>query len=272
MTHPGPLLIDYVDGTLSEDVRADVEGHLGGCATCREEVRLARTGKTAAGALRTPAAPAGVANEAIAEAGRIARKEHPEVAATTGASRRRPNAPRVAALATAAAVIIAIALLAPKLGERSENPAQVAAGTASSAAGAEVPANYPPATAVEVQHADYTSDQLANLTRKAQQSLRAAAAPEAGSGSTSFDVAFGNAAATALSTNRFGPATQCLQTAFGDPQGRLVRVILAKFNGQPAYFGVYLVSPGEGLPSNELRIDVASAHGCRILSQSSAKL
>ena len=33
MRHPGPLLTDYVDGTLGPDPRAEIESHLEVCAT-----------------------------------------------------------------------------------------------------------------------------------------------------------------------------------------------------------------------------------------------
>jgi predicted nucleic acid-binding protein len=47
---------------------------------------------------------------------------------------------------------------------------------------------------------------------------------------------------------------------------------MADFDGESAYFGVYLTSPGAGLPPDALHLDVAAAHGCRILAQSTARL
>ena len=277
MKHPGPpLLVDYVDGTLGDDMRAKVDAHLAGCATCRDDVRAARAGKKAAGSLRTPVVPAGLADAAIAEASRVAGERHPEVEAMPEGARRRPNAPRWAGLATAAAVVIAIALLAPKLGESSSNNSEAAApavGGASSSAPMGAPAeDFHRASEVVVQQKDYTDQELAAIAQQAQHVLEngAGAAQSVDEGATfsGFDAA----QPTSLSTERFGPATQCLQSAFGDPQGRLVHLVYAKFNGQPAYFGVYLVSEGKGLPSNELRIDVASSGACQILVQSSARL
>jgi putative zinc finger protein len=274
MTHPGPLLTDYVDGTLGAGARAEVDSHLEGCATCREEVRLARTGKTAGGAVPSPTAPSGLADAAIAEANRIAGGRHPEVASMPGRDRRRPNAPRWAGLATAAAVVVAIALLAPKLGQSSGSVAEIAAGGSASGTSAPeaVSASLPPATAVEVQHVDYSADRLTDAARSLRATLEAPSAAGQAAQAADAGTQFGVATPNALSTDRLGPATRCLQRAFVQPEGRLVRVILATYNGQPAYFGVYLVSPGAGLPSDELRIDVASVHGCGILAQSSAKL
>ena len=274
MKHPGPaLLVDYVDGTIGDDMRAKVDAHLAGCATCRDDVRAARAGKASAGALGEPAMPAGLADAAIAEASRVTGERHPEVEAMPEGARRRPNAPRWAGLATAAAVVIAIVLLAPKLGQPSSNSSEVAAPAAASPAppmGAPAE-DFHRANKVDVQHADYTDQELAALAQQAQHALEnGAAAGQSVNGDAALG--FDPAQPTSLSTERFGPATQCLQSAFGDPQGRLVRLIYAKFNGQPAYFGVYLVSEGTGLPSNELRIDVASAGTCQILVQSSARL
>ena len=41
MTHPGPELADYVDGTLAPSRTARIDEHLRTCATCRAEVDLA---------------------------------------------------------------------------------------------------------------------------------------------------------------------------------------------------------------------------------------
>ena len=41
MTHPGPELTEYVDGTLPASRTARIDEHLRTCATCRAEVRLA---------------------------------------------------------------------------------------------------------------------------------------------------------------------------------------------------------------------------------------
>ena len=39
-------------------------------------------------------------------------------------------------------------------------------------------------------------------------------------------------------------------------------MILARFEGEPAYLGVYLIGPGAGLPPTLLQLNVASVHGC----------
>ncbi len=271
------LFVDYVDGTLGSDATAQVEAHLEGCATCREEVRLARMGARAAGSLPEPAPPAGLAERAIAEANRVAGERHPEVEAISSSHRRRPNAPRWAAIATAAAVVIAIALIGPKLGQAPSTVAQ------EGAAGARVvPAAYPRPSAVAIQHTNYTTDGLVKTTQR----LRSAAveagtaevdgdatmAPSMSDAAAGFSAQGSLTAADSWSVRRVPSATSCLTRAFGDPQGTLWRIILARFEGQQAYIGAYLVSPGAGLPATELRIDVASVRGCDILAQTFARI
>ncbi len=279
MSHPKELFVDYVDGTLGSDATAQVEAHLEGCATCREEVRLARMGARAAGSLSEPVAPAGLAEGAIDEANRVAGERHPEVEAISSSHRRRPNAPRWAAIATAAAVIIAIALIGPKLGQAPSTVAQ------EGAAGARVaPTGYPPPSAVEIlQHVNYTSDDLVTTTQR----LRSAAlendsgeaadgattmAPSMSDAATGFSSAGTLTAADSRSVRRVPSATRCLTRAFGDPQGTLWRIILARYEGEQAYIGAYLVSPGAGLPATELRLDVASVDGCDVLAQASGRI
>ena len=270
MSHPGHLLTDYVDDTLGLDRRAEVDAHLAGGATCREEVRLARAGKRVAATLPEPAAPPGIADRAIEEAAAAARADHPEVASIGGGD-RRPGAPRWLAAAGAAVVVVtAIALVGPKLGQ---SPATVTEQAAGSSGGLSA---LPSATAVEIQHQNYTFGALSDTTEQLRSEFAAAETAADGQGvaapastltagpSSNFDVG--------SSTSRLRPATQCLAEAFRHPDGALVRVILASYEGQPAYFGVYLVSPGAGLPPDELRLDVASVHGCTILAQSSAKV
>jgi anti-sigma factor RsiW len=70
MTHPEELLADYVDGTLEDEQRAVVDAHLPGCATCREELELARGALAALANLEDEPVPFGVTGPVLAEAGR----------------------------------------------------------------------------------------------------------------------------------------------------------------------------------------------------------
>ena len=157
MKHPGPLLTDYVDGTLSPNDAGRVEEHLRVCATCREEVRLAAAASEALGSVSEPAPPAGLADAAIAEAERLAAARAPEVTPlrSSASHRPRPSTPRWLAVAGAAAAIALIALVVPKLGQPGDSTSTAAAGAGDFAR--------PAATTVEVQDVDYGSDILARV-------------------------------------------------------------------------------------------------------------
>jgi hypothetical protein len=287
MTHPGHRLTDYVDGTLDDDTRAEIDAHVRSCPTCTEEVRAARLGKRAAGSLPSPAVPAGLADAALAEASRVSAKRHPEVAAVPAGERRRPAAPRWATLAAAAAAVVAIALVVPKLGSGSDGTVQQAA--AGSTPGSEVPvagpdpADFRAAKRVEFQQTDYTPERLSEATRSTQQSLvgyagssgrssGAELAAPAAQDATATSGAFALWDGTVDTTLTLDQATSCLQQAFRSSEGKLVRVVRATYDGEAAYFGVYLVAPGPDVSLGELRIDVAAIDGCTILAQSSAKI
>jgi hypothetical protein len=73
--------------------------------------------------------------------------------------------------------------------------------------------------------------------------------------------------------DRLPAATACLDQAFdnGTP-GVLTRVLLARFDGTPAYFGLYAVGPGAGLAPTRLQLLVASVDGCSPLGSAYALL
>jgi hypothetical protein len=274
MSHPGPLLADYVDGTLDPSTRAEVDAHLRTCAACRAEVSLATAGANAAESLGAPATPAGLGEPAIAEAGRLAAERNPEVTPIAGRGRRRPTASRVLAAAGAAALILLVVVAAPKLGQDSRGGATREAAAAGSAGAS----SYPQATGVEIQHADFSFDTLPDVVTQFGRAL----APAAG-----FEAAVPSSAALASDATRppaipdagvptnasmLPKATACLNQAFGTPIGTLSRVIRATYGGQPAYLGVYLIGPGAGLPPTLLQLSVASVHGCQPLGQTTARL
>jgi hypothetical protein len=275
MSHPGPLLADYVDGSLDPSTRAEVDAHLRTCATCRAEVSLATAGANAAERLLDPAPPAGVGEAAIAEASRLAAERSPEVTPIAGRGRRRPTTSRILAAAGAAALILLVVVAAPKLGQDSSGSAAKEAAAAGSAGAAD----YPQATAVEIQHADYSSEAMPDVLTQFGRQL----APSAG-----FEAALGGSASVAADASAvpvipdertaktdaslLPRATACLNEAFGDPTGTLSRVVRATYAGQPAYLGVYLIGPGADLPPTLLQVSVASVHGCQPLGQTTAKL
>ena len=274
MNHPGPLLTDYVDGTLDPTTRAEVDAHLRTCATCRGELSLVRAGAETAQGLGEPALPEGLGDAAIAEAARMAAERNPEV---TPISRPRPAAARDLARAgrrgAAAAVLLLIAV-APKLGQGSNESAARPAANVADGAGASAASAFQPATGVEIQHADYASDSLTGVLERLRTSFTVAA-PNA----SQVEGAAGPTRGPSLPTAQASAdpallpkATACSNQAFGNPSGTLSRVILASYQGQPAYFGVYLIGPGADLPPTLLQLNVASVHGCQLLSQTTARL
>ena len=270
MSHPGPLLADYVDGTLDPSTRAEVDAHLRTCATCRGELAMATAGARAAQGLDEPAAPAGIGEAAIAEAARMAAERNPEVTPMTGRARRRP----ARAESWAAALILLLVVVAPKLGQdTTQNAAQIAAGGASRAAA------YPQASYVEIQHADYTFAVLPDVAAQLRSAITSSDGLENGSvASSALGVGAPSAAAVpnaedvSKDSALLPTATACLNKAFDNPTGTLSRVIRARYGGQPAYLGVYLIGPGSELPPNLLQLSVASVHGCEVLGQSTARL
>jgi hypothetical protein len=180
----------------------------------------------------------------------------------------------VLAAAGAAALILLLVVVAPKLGQdTTRNAAQIAAGAATKAAA------YPQASAVEIQHADYTfavlPDVVARYSRELTSSDGSESAPVASSalGASAPDAtALPNAEDVSKDSTLLPAATACLNRAFDNPTGTLSRVIRATYAGQPAYLGVYLIGPGSELPPNLLQLSVASVHGCQPLGQTTARL
>ena len=271
MNHPGPLLADYVDGTLDPSMRAEVDAHLRRCAICRAELSLARAGAGAAQGLKEPDVPAGLGEAAIAEATRLAAERNPEVTSIEGRARRRPATSRVLAAAGAAAAVLLLVAIAPKLGQSSNElpAANVADGAAASAA-----AGYQPATGVEIQHANYTFDALPQIADalRTSFSVNAPVPSEAAGGAAEVTHVPSLPPRTSGDPSLLPNATACLNEAFNTPNGTLSRVLLATYQGQPAYISVYLIGPGAGLPPTQLELHVASVHGCQALDQTTARL
>jgi len=274
MNHPDSSLIDYIDGTLAPDARTEIVAHLRVCDRCREDVRLAGAGHDAVHGLPDVAPPADLASSVIAEAERMAAESAPEVASldTTRARRPRPATPRWLAIAGAAAAIVMIALVAPKLGE--DGPTQ----KAESAAGATTADTaYPLATVVEFQDVDYGADIVQRVAATYDRAF-AGAQPTAAEGAGESPVAAaipslaGSDATVETSGERLPAATRCLARAYDSEGGTLTRLIAARFEGEPAYLGVYLQGPGAGLPPEALLVVVASRDGCRALTVGSHTL
>jgi len=254
MTHPEENLSGYVDGTLATDERAEVDAHLATCATCREEIELATGAVTVLRELPEVPVPFGTTRAVMAEAG----KER-----VSRARRSWGGRTQWAAGLAAAAVLVAVVVVAlPRLGREAQLD-RTAGAPAASAAGS-VPgmeAAQAGAVPLELQpNADFDATKLERLADSSAQ--------RAGSDTTLFapSVKDGSAA-------QAEGAAACLAKPGGiTGQDRVVRLIQAKFQGRPAYVGVYLESPSAGQPADRIVIWVVARSDCSILSFSSKRL
>jgi len=254
MTHPEEQLSGYVDGTLETDERAEVDAHLATCATCREEIELSTRAVTMLRELPEVPVPFGTTRPVMTEAG----KER--------ASRGRRSWDRgtqwAAGLAAAAVLVAVVAVALPRVGEVAQMDSAAGGGVA--AAPTRVPgmeAATSGAVHLELQpDADYdatTLERLADSSAQRAASETTLAAPSAA----------GASAAQAEG------ATACLAGPGGlTGRDRLVRLIQATFQGEPAYIGVYLEQPGAGQPADRIVIWVVARQDCSTLSYSFKRL
>lgn len=245
MNHPYDLLAGLVDGTLDAGDRARVDAHLAVCPSCRDDVRAAERGRTAARSLPRAMAPSDLHDRVVNEAG-----------GRGGAG--VPGPPRwhrwAAAAGAAAAVVAAIAIALPNVGGGGEREmaAQDAGGDAGAAESAEAASNVE--VPLEVQDEDYDAGDLERLARdpEAERAGTLATDPEPGGSPAAF---------------------RCVTEAFAEqPDGRLTRLIQARFQGREAYLAVYLEGPGAGQPPDIGAVWVAARDDCTILSFAQARL
>jgi putative zinc finger protein len=250
MTHPEELLSGYVDGTLTNEERAVVDAHLATCATCGEEVELAREALMALEALEEQPVPFGVAGPVMAEAGRRFERR--------GAMRGRIQ--WGAGLAAAAALVLVVAL-----NLSNDSPDAMRAANPSAEAGAEGPA------------ASLAADdaRLPQLERQREVSYDDAGVLSLAQEAESFALGKGTAAvesdaggADVAARGERGDAIECLRTSgapLEDPRDTLVRLLEAQYQGTPAYFAVFLETPGGNQPPDSAIVWVVATRDCRNL-------
>jgi anti-sigma factor RsiW len=257
VSHPDDLLADYVDGTLDERARADVDTHLLGCERCRDEVRLAAGAKTALAELEDRPVPFGVTGPVLAEAGRRFER------------RRGANWDRfqwAAGLAAAAALITVVAL---NVGDgRSENtPRPAAAGAgATGAEASDATASAPlPFFGLERQlDVNYDVEGIRAVASEAAGAVEAAAGGEA---------AGALASGAEDSAQRTGDAKGCIRQSELQGAGDvLIRLIEAEFEATPAYIAVFAQGPGAGQPSDHVVVVVVATDDCRLLTSASQRI
>lgn len=246
MTHPQDLFADYVDGTLAPGERAVVDAHLSTCAACREEVELARSAVVALASLEERPVPFGVTGPVLAEAGR--RFERRRVAVWERV--------RWAAGAAAAAALVLVVALNITGDGGDGSPTAGGTGAAGEAAEDRTAALMAP-DVLEKHDASYGDGDVRSFAQDA------AVPPEDDQGL---------AGAEAAPAIEFVPAAEglrCLRTAdvpVDEPTDELVRLIEARYGRTPAYFAVFLESPGAGQPPDTAVVWVVARRDCRILT------
>jgi anti-sigma factor RsiW len=268
VTHPDDLLADYVDGTLDEPRRADVDAHLQGCARCREEVRLAGAAKASLADLEDVPVPFGVTGPVVIEAGKRFEQR----------GRAWDRFRWAAGLAAAAALVLVVAL---NLGRGDEQnaavPASASAGTGAAGAGAGGAADTEAAVPFQglEQQPNVTYDEagIQAVALQARDALTAAekavpgaeVAPSPSTAAQSDRSAFLSADVPERCIRQSGLPTD-------DPRDVLIRLIQAKFEGTPAYIAVFAESPGAGQPADHVVVWVVSTRDCSILSTASQRV
>jgi Putative zinc-finger len=272
--HPEILLAEYADGTLGPDAAAEVEAHLVGCSTCREELALAREARAALGILPDVPAPEGL---------------------TFAARRRaaRPGAPRLTRLvgAAAAAVLVASGVLvvwalvsgqdgtittaerggagqtgAPAMGGAEAAPeaadAQADAGRTSALLRASVPT-------YSESNRNYDGEDLVKIGRRVRDQARAALEGGLARSATAF---YGNFDPASF-TPQVREAIEC-SLAEVPPDQLLVpfSIEAASFEGQPAYVAAFLQGPAPDQPYDRVVVWVVARDTCSLHSLATQRL
>jgi hypothetical protein len=248
-THPRDLLADYVDSRLAAGERAVVDAHLSTCAACREEVELAKRAVAALASLEEVPVPLGVTGPVLAEAGR--RFEQRRVAVWQ-------RVQWAAGAAAAAAIVLVVALnVTGDGGDGSPTAAGTGAGGTTQDRTAMV-------EAVDVLEKHDASYRLGDVRSFAQDAVE-----QAEDGAEAPGTLAGAEADAALEFVPAAAGLRCLETAevpLDDPSGVLVRLIEARYGDTPAYFAVFLESPGADQPPDTAVVWVVARRDCRILT------
>jgi hypothetical protein len=260
VSHPEDLLADYVGGTLDERERAAVDAHLPGCARCSAEVRQAEAARAALSELEDVPVPFGVTGPVLAEAGRRFERRR-------GVAWGRFQ--WAAGLAAAAAFVVVVALNVG--GEDAQNAAApertaaVAGGTGAAGAEAATPGVIPFAGLERQTDVNYDE---AGIRAVATEAAGAVLAAEEAPGT---QAAF--ASTVQDSKERTSLARKCVvQSGVRGPNDVLIRLIETKFEGTPAYIGVYSEGPGAGQAPDHIVVFVVAKDDCRILSTASQRI
>ncbi|MDP9340961.1 MAG: zf-HC2 domain-containing protein [Actinomycetota bacterium] len=289
-THPDELLAGYVDGSLEPAQREEAERHLAGCATCQDELALCRRARAGLGGLSELEVPAGVTRPMVEGLRRRGGSRRARIT-VGGSSHRSSRVARVAWSVGTAAAAAVIGVFAWSALHGGGSPIQPAAAPQKGVASVGPGAESVPSVAVTRQSIDYDAasiQTLASRVAKTSRKFDRAVVPPGKSPSG------GTAPAAPLNPSPPGPATlgsatepapspspvpasppasalPCLESAAGSSSTPgLVQVIRARFEGTPAYIGVYAASSKPGRPADLITVWVVSASDCSLLNYTSS--
>jgi hypothetical protein len=246
MNHPHDLLADLIDGTLDADRRAAVDAHLASCAACRADVAAAAAGRSSARSLHDVPPPADLGRRVLAAAG----------GRGDAGGRRAPRWSRWAAVAAAAALAAAVAISLPDLDPTGPGDRAATEGGGTGAAPEAIGGASAGSVPLERSGDDLAAGDLERLASRTK--VTALADAEADAGGEGADAS---------------EAAACVARAFeGQPRGRLVRLIRARFQGRDAYVAVTLEGPGPGRDPDLAAVWAVSAGDCEVLSYAQARL
>jgi hypothetical protein len=271
--HPETLLAEYADGRLTPEAGAEVEAHLAECATCREELALAREGRAALGTLSEVPAPEGLTLNVRRRARRPA----------------SPRAGRWVAAAAAAALLLAggVVVIRAVVDDGEPGTASPAAGTPQAPApaaggqgGAEAAdeeaatdeARMLAAPAVPTyaeSNRDYDGGDLVKIGRRVRDRARAVLDGGLARSATAF---YGNFDPAAFPPE-VREAIEC-SLAEVPPDQLLVpfSIEAASFEGQPAYVAAFLQGPALDQPYDRVVVWVVARDSCSLRSLATQRL
>jgi hypothetical protein len=157
-------------------------------------------------------------------------------------------------VAAAAAVVVAIAIALPNVGDGGKQRAAEDAAASAEVQATEGGARANDDVAFAVEDKNYDEKALQQLVSSSADAASSEQAPLAGA-------------------HADPAAVRCVERAVPDEAtGRLSRVIQARFQGRAAYVGLYLESPGAGERPDLVAAWVAARDDCSFLSAAFAKI
>jgi anti-sigma factor RsiW len=246
--HPDELLAELADGTLDERDRAGVEAHLASCRQCRDELLLALRGVAAVSAFPEVDVPVGL-TRAVVDGARPA---------------RAPRRVWAWAAAPAAAAVVALTVWAALAGGGG-GQAPERAGASSAAGGGAVAVPRPLDSRVRVSKENFDQAKIQALAGK----LASRGARDQFAVESAPDRTADRASKALLATD---PIACIRATAQPTKNDQLLEVLVARFEGRPAFVAVFVHRPGAGQPPSLLAIWVASQSGCQLLHYASEPL